>query len=53
MKLVLFAYTRGVFSSRRIETFAVENLTARWLTQEQMPTYRTICRFQFLMNWKL
>lgn len=46
MKLVLFAYTRGVFSSRRIETFAVENLTARWLTQEQMPTYRTICRFR-------
>ncbi|WP_143464222.1 transposase, partial [Secundilactobacillus pentosiphilus] len=46
MKLVLFAYTRGVFSSRRIETFAVENLTACWLTQEQMPTYRTICRFR-------
>lgn len=45
MKLVLFAYLRGVFSSRRIEQFAQENINALWLTQEQVPSYRTIARF--------
>ena len=46
LKLVLFAYTRGVFTSRKIEQFAEENLPARWLTQEQVPSYRTIARFR-------
>lgn len=46
LKLVLFAYTRSVFSSRKIEQLAEESLPARWLTQEQMPTYRTIARFR-------
>lgn len=46
LKLVLFAYTRGVFTSRKIEQFAEENLPACWLTQEQVPSYRTIARFR-------
>ncbi|QFQ74133.1 IS1182 family transposase [Liquorilactobacillus mali] len=46
LKLILFAYTKGIFSSRRINTLAEENLAARWLTQEQVPAYRTICRFR-------
>lgn len=46
LKLVLFAYSRGVFSCRRIEQFAKENLPARWLTQENFPSYRTIARFR-------
>ncbi|MBO1308894.1 IS1182 family transposase, partial [Enterococcus sp. 669A] len=46
LKLVLFAYTRSVFSSRKIEQLAEESLPARWLTQEQLPTYRTIARFR-------
>lgn len=46
LKLVLFAYTRSVFSSRHIEQFAAENLPARWLTQEMVPSYRTIARFR-------
>lgn len=46
LKLLLFAYTRNVFSSRRIEQFAQENLPARWLTQEHFPSYRTIARFR-------
>lgn len=45
MKLVLFAYTRETFTSRKIERLAEENLYARWLTQEQVPSYRTIARF--------
>jgi transposase len=46
LKLVLFADTRSVFSSRRIAQFAEESLPARWLTQELMPSYRTIARFR-------
>lgn len=46
LKLVLFAYTRSVFTSRRIEQLAEENLPARWLTQERVPSYRTIARFR-------
>ena len=46
LKLTLFSYSRGVFSSREIEQFARENLPARWLCQEQIPSYRTICRFR-------
>ncbi|MEK0203716.1 transposase [Enterococcus faecium] len=45
MKVVLFAYTRETFTSRKIERLAEENLYARWLTQERVPTYRTIARF--------
>jgi transposase/uncharacterized small protein (DUF1192 family) len=45
MKLVLFAYLRGQNSCRLIERIARENLYARWLTHEQIPSYRTIARF--------
>ncbi|MBW1606399.1 IS1182 family transposase [Lactobacillus sp. Sy-1] len=46
LKLILFAYTKGIFSSRRINELAEDSLSARWLTQEQAPSYRTICRFR-------
>lgn len=45
LKLVLFAYTRETFTSRKIQRLAEENLYARWLTQESEPSYRTIARF--------
>lgn len=45
LKLVLLAYSYGIFSCRKIERFAKENIVAMWLTQEQQPTYRTIARF--------
>ena len=32
LKLILFAYTREIFTSRKIERFASENLPAQWLT---------------------
>lgn len=45
MKLVLFSYLRGQNTCRLIERMARENLYARWLTNEQVPSYRTIARF--------
>ncbi|MFD1456732.1 IS1182 family transposase, partial [Levilactobacillus lanxiensis] len=46
LKLVLLAYTYGIFSSRQIEKFARENKPAGWLIADQVPSYRTICRFR-------
>ncbi|WP_327059091.1 transposase [Ligilactobacillus murinus] len=45
LKLVLLAYSYGIFSCRKIERFARENVVGVWLTQEAQPTYRTIARF--------
>lgn len=45
LKLVLFAYLRGRFTCRSIEREGHENRYAQWLTQEQVPSYRTIARF--------
>lgn len=46
LKLVLLAYSYGIFSSRKIERFARENKPAGWLVADQIPSYRTICRFR-------
>lgn len=46
LKLVLLAYSYGIFSSRKIERFARENKPAAWLVADQVPSYRTICRFR-------
>lgn len=46
LKLVLLAYSYGIFSSRKIERFARENKPASWLISDQVPSYRTICRFR-------
>lgn len=46
LKLVLFAMTREVTTSRKIARLARENLPARWLIGEQFPSARTICRFR-------
>ena len=45
LKLILFAYSRDVYSCRKIETFAQENKYAEWLVQADCPSYRTITRF--------
>ncbi|WP_229442317.1 MULTISPECIES: hypothetical protein [unclassified Enterococcus] len=42
LKLLLFAYTRSVFSSRKIQQLAKENLSACWLTQELVPSYISV-----------
>ncbi len=46
LKLTLLAYSYGIFSSRKIERFARENKPAGWLIADQVPSYRTICRFR-------
>ncbi|WP_429973729.1 transposase [Enterococcus sp. AZ163] len=42
LKLLIFAYIRSVFSSRKIEQLVEESLPARWLMQECVPFYQTI-----------
>lgn len=46
LKLILYAISREVFPNREMERMAEEELPARWLTQEAVPSYRTICRFR-------
>lgn len=46
LKLLLYAYSRGIFTSRPMARFAQENLPARWLIQEQYSQHDTICRFR-------
>ncbi len=43
---LLFAYTQGVFSGRKIEKLMVENLAMQYLTGQLVVSYRTINRFR-------
>ena len=44
---LLYAYSKGVFSSRKIEEMMVENLPMQWLVAQQVISYRTINRFRY------
>lgn len=46
IKAILFAYSRGIFSGRKIEELMIENLPMQWLTGQQIISYRTINRFR-------
>lgn len=46
LKLILCGYTQSIFSGRKIEAMAKDSIHARWLTQSQMPNFRTINRFR-------
>lgn len=46
LKLILCGYTQSIFSGRKIEEMAKDSIRARWLTQSQMPNFRTINRFR-------
>lgn len=46
VKVLLFAYSRGIFSGRKMEEMMVENLAMQWLTGQQVVSYRTINRFR-------
>ena len=50
LKLVLFAYTRSVFTSRKIEQLAEESLPVRWLTQERVPSSHSLWNSQQLFK---
>jgi len=46
LRLLIYAYATGVFSSRKIARQLQENVAFRVLAANQMPAHRTICRFR-------
>ena len=46
MKLLLYGYTTGVFSSRKQEALAKESIPCMWLLGSSFPDHSTICRFR-------
>lgn len=46
LKVLVYAYCVGVFSSRKIERYMVEDVAFRMLSAENFPSYRTIARFR-------
>ena len=48
LRVLIYAYSTGTFSSRKIATQLQENVAYRVLAGNQMPGHRTICRFRRL-----
>lgn len=46
LKALLFAYSEGIFSGRKIEKMMQENIAMQWLTGQTLVSYRTINRFR-------
>ena len=46
LKLVVFGYLSNIYSSRKLESFARENIHCMWLTALQQPDHNTINRFR-------
>ena len=46
LSALLFAYSQGIFTGRKIETMMVENLAMQYLTGQSVVSYRTINRFR-------
>ena len=46
LKVILYAYSQKVYSSRQIEQMIQENLPAMWLAAMQIPDHRTINDFR-------
>ncbi|WP_208559210.1 IS1182 family transposase [Marinilactibacillus kalidii] len=46
LKALLFAYSEGIFSGRKIEKMMQENLAMQWLTGQTLVSYRTLNRFR-------
>lgn len=51
-KVILYAYTKKVFSGRKIEEMLRENIPMRWLAGEETPSYRTINRARISKNFE-
>ena len=43
---LLFVYTQGIFSGRKIEKMMLENIAMQYLTRQLIVSYRTINRFR-------
>ncbi len=49
-KIILFAYSEGIFSCRKIESFCLYDIRARYILNGQVaPSYSTIDRFRQLL----
>ena len=46
LKVLFYAYSTGVFSSRKIAGQLEDSVAFRVLARSQMPSHRTICRFR-------
>ncbi len=46
LKMILFAYSRKVYSGRGIELLNQENIPMKWLTQDTPVSYKTINNFR-------
>jgi len=46
IKALIYCYSIGIRSSRKIERLAGENMAVHWLTRGLKPDYRTIARFR-------
>ena len=46
VSILLFAYSQGIFSGRKIEKMMIENLAMQYLTGQLVVSYRTINRFR-------
>lgn len=46
LKLLLFAYSTGVTSSREVERRCKRDIAFRWLSGNQVPDYRSLARFR-------
>jgi len=46
IKILMYSYSIGVTSSRKIERLTHENVALRWLSGSLHPDYRTIARFR-------
>ena len=46
IKILMYSYSIGVTSSRKIERLTYENVVLRWLSGGLHPDYRTIARFR-------
>ena len=46
MSVLIFAYMRGIRSSRRIQRLLLENIAFKAISGEQAPNFRTIAEFR-------
>ncbi|MEE9393553.1 MAG: transposase [Planctomycetota bacterium] len=46
LRVLVYSYARGVFSSRKIARAVEEDVPTRYLAGTNFPSHRTICRFR-------
>lgn len=46
LKVVLYSFSRGVFSSRKMEKATYEDVATRFLSADQHPDFVTFCKFR-------